>query len=189
MLLSPVRLNGERGRSLLEPGADFAVARDLRSGEGAPLGDVFSFVSGLYFRGKATYAKEFARCADGAPAAFVMTAGGGLCSLDERVDVDRLRGWARVAIHEDNPHFTAPLYRQLSELVARHDAATRFVLLGSVATKKYVAPLLDVLGQRLLYPREFLGRGDMSRGSLLLHAVRDGRELDYAPVQASEEAG
>lgn len=185
MLISPVRLNGERGRLLLNDEAEFPLARELRSQRGAPLGTVFSFVSGLYFRGKASYATAFARSHAGEPAAFVMSAGGGLCSLDEHVDVERLRGWARVAIHEDNPHFTAPLYRHVSELERKHDAATRFVLLGSVATKKYVAPLLDVLGERLLFPREFLGRGDMSRGSLLLQAVRAGRELEYVPVSTS----
>jgi hypothetical protein len=42
--------------------------------------------------------------------------------------------------------------------------------------------LLEVFGERLLFPRDFLGRGDMSRGSLLLRAVREQRELDYAPV-------
>jgi len=184
MLLSPVRLNGQRGRVLLRDDASSPLAFALRSPEGARLGEVFSVVSGLYFRGKASYAAAFARREGGAPASFVMTAGGGLSELDERVGLERLRGWAKVAIHEDNPHFTAPLQRYTSALLDASSAGTRFVLLGSVASAKYVTPLLEVFGDRLLYPAEFLGRGDMSRGSLLLAAVREGRELEYAPVAA-----
>ena len=184
MLLSPVRLSGQRGRVLLDGRGESPLARELRSAQGALLGEVFSFVSGLYFRGKANYASRFAH-APGAPAAaFVMCAGAGLCRLDERIDLERLRGWARVSIREDNPHFTAPLYRHASELLARHDEDARFVLLGSVATNKYVTPLLDVFAHRLWFPRDFLGRGDMSRGSLMLRAVRENRELEYATVQA-----
>jgi hypothetical protein len=87
-----------------------------------------------------------------------------------------------VPISENNPHFTAPLLRHASLLLDRHDAATRFVLLGSVASNKYVAPLLEVFSERLLFPADFAGMGDMSRGALMLRAARDGQELDYAPV-------
>jgi hypothetical protein len=182
MLLSPAKLAGKRGQTLLNPEADFPLARALRSPAGAPLGSAFSFVSGLYFRGKAAYAREFGRTQNGLPAALVMTAGGGLCPLDEPVTLERLRGWATVTVHEDNPHFTAPLFRHAVGLLDAHDEATRFVLLGSVASKKYVAPLLEIFGDRLLFPSDFIGRGDMSRGALLLRAVRDRRELAYAPV-------
>jgi hypothetical protein len=188
MLLSPARLDGQRGRLLLRSEANFELARRLRSGSGAPIAEVFSFVSGLYFRGKADYANAFAQSGNAGPGAFVMTAGGGLCPLDESVDIHRLARWSEVSIREDNPHFTAPLYRHASELAQAHDTSSRFVLLGSVATKKYVAPLLDVFGERLLFPTEFLGRGDMSRGAMLLRAVRERRELDYGPVMLLGEA-
>jgi hypothetical protein len=183
MLVSPAKLAGKRGQMLFRAEAEFALARELRSNAGAPLGKVFSFVSGLYFRGKAEYARTFARGAGGEPRALVISAGGGLLSLDEPVTLARLAGWANVAIHEDNPHFTAPLYRHASGLLEAHGPDARFVLLGSVGTKKYVRPLLEVFGERLLFPREFLGRGDMSRGALLLRAVRERRELEYARVQ------
>lgn len=189
MLLSPARLDGERARVLFNPDADFPLARAVRSEEGAPLGAVFSFVSGLYFRGKASYARLFARSNNALPSAFVMTAGGGLCPLDEPVTLERLRGWARVSVHEENPHFTAPLFRHASELLDAHGDDARFVLLGSVASKKYVVPLLEIFGERLLFPRDFAGRGDMSRGSLLLRAVRDQRELDYVPVAGGDILG
>jgi hypothetical protein len=45
-----VRLDGERARSLFEPVTLFPVARALRSDEGAPLGKVSSFLSGLAAR-------------------------------------------------------------------------------------------------------------------------------------------
>ena len=167
---------------LLNEAADFDLARELRSPEGAPLASVFSFVSGLYFRGKVTYARQFGRAREGLPAAHVLTAGGGLCLLDEPVTADRLRRWATVKVHENNPHFTAPLSRHASELLDAHDDTTRFVLLGSVATAKYTEPLLDVFGDRLFVPNDFVGLGDMKRGSLLLRAVREKKELAYATI-------
>lgn len=172
-LLSPANLSGRRGQQLLAPSASFALATQLRSAAGAPLGELFTFVSGLYFRGKLGYARTF-----GEP--WVMTAGGGLLSPDERVAHQRMQGWANVDIHEHNPHFTAPLVRQLTELVQARPAEDRFVLLGSIATGKYLTPLLEVLGDRLLYPEQFRGLGDMSRGSLLLRAVERQTELSYA---------
>src|SRR5260221_1049567 len=184
LLLSPARLSGRRGQMILTPSAQFELERQLRSAHGAELGDVFSFVSGLYFRGKMTYARAFGHTDNGLPSALVMTAGGGICPLAERITLERLRGWAAVAIHEHNPHFTAPLFRQTSALLQAHDAATRFILLGSVASHKYVDPLLEIFGERLLFPADFLGRGDMSRGSLLLEAARAERALAYAPARA-----
>jgi hypothetical protein len=189
MLISPAKLSGVRGRLLLAGESATPLVKRLHSREGAPLGDVMSFVSSLYFRGKASYARSFARAENGSPAAFVMTAGGGLVPLDERIDLERLRGWAAVSVHEDNPHFTAPLHRHASELSDLHGAGARFVLLGSIATQKYVTPLLEIFDERLFIPSEFRGRGDMSRGSLLLRAVREARELDYAPVKALVDAG
>jgi hypothetical protein len=187
-LLSPVNLSGKRGRMLLKVSADFELARALRSPQGAPLEKIFSFVSGLYFRGKAEYAQRFGRDTAGRPSALVMTAGGGLCLLDETLTKTRLEAWQRVPVSEQNPHFTAPLQRHACELLDSHDANARFVLLGSIATRKYVSPLVEVFGSRLLYPRRFAGLGDMSRGSLLLRAAADGIELDYEPLMAAGAA-
>lgn len=175
---------------LFDPKSEFELARQVRSPEGAPLAQVFSFVSGLYFRGKASYANEFAPPQAGQPRAFVITAGGGLCRPDERVTLSRLQGWARVSVHEENPHFTAPLFRHASELSEVYGDRARFVLLGSLASNKYVVPLLEVFGGRLYFPSAFKGLGDMSRGALLLKAVRERRELEYQPVLsgASDES-
>src|SRR5687768_253152 len=59
-LLSPAHCGGKRAKQVLSPNASFALAAALRSQQGARLGDLFSFVSGLYFRGKLTYARRFA---------------------------------------------------------------------------------------------------------------------------------
>jgi hypothetical protein len=185
-LLSPAKLNGKRGKMLFNPDARFELARALRSNEGAALGDVYSFVSGLYFRGKAAYATKFgSRATTGA---WVITPGGGLCPLSERVTMARLEGWQYIPISEENPHFTAPLTRHVSELSDRVSRESGFVLLGSVASKKYVVPLLEVLGPRLFYPASFEGLGDMSRGALLLRCAREGRELEYAALEARRAA-
>lgn len=181
-LLSPANLGGKRGALLLNPSAKHELGRALGSELGAPLGDVFSFVSSLYFRGKAAYARAFGR-AEGRDSAWVMTPGGGLCTLETQVTRQRLEGWQRVAVNENNPHFTAPLVRHASELLDACADDTRFILLGSVASNKYVVPLLEVFGPRLLYPARFAGLGDMARGGLLLRAVRDHVELDYDVVR------
>ncbi len=129
-----------------------------------------------------TYAEAFGRPPPGISGGLVISPSEGLRFLHEPVTRDRLRAWAEVDIDAGNAAFTAPLRRHAAALDAAHGATTRIVLLGSVATDKYVAPLGKVFGERLLFPAEFVGRGDMSRGALLLRAVRAGRELTYAPV-------
>jgi hypothetical protein len=170
---------------LLSPSSRLALAEQLRSAEGAPLGETFSFVSGLYFRGKLAYARAFGRPLGPQPAAFIISAGGGLCQLNERVSTARLSAWASVSIDEQNPHFAVPLVRHTSALLDVYPDSVRFVLLGSLASNKYVAPLLEVFGARVLFPSRFLGMGDMQRGSLLLQAVREDRELDYEPLSGA----
>jgi predicted kinase len=174
---------------LMNPHAAFPLAQQLRSPEGAPLGDVFSFVSGLYFRGKHNYARRFGNPPQGLGAGLVISAGEGLRFLHERVTIERLRSWAQVSIDAGNPRFTEPLVAHAAALRNALGETTRFVLLGSVATDKYVRPLLEVFGDRLLFPPEFAGRGDMSRGGLLLRAARSGNELVYAPISNSERHG
>jgi len=187
--LSPANLSGDRGRLIFRPGATFPLASQLRSSEGAPLGDVYAFVSGLYFRGKMTYGQTFGRAPQGLSGALVISPTEGLRFLHERVTIERLRGWADVDIHERNARFTEPLIAHAAALDAAYGARMRFVLLGSVATDKYVGPLSRVFGDRLLFPSEFVGRGDMSRGSTLLRAARSGRELAYVPVSESARRG
>lgn len=188
-LISPANLSGERSAIVFNPNATFPLARRLRSLEGASLGEVFSFVSGLYFRGKMAYAEAFGRAPPGLSAGLVISPAEGLRFLHEPVTIERLRGWAQVPIGEHEPAFTEPLVEHAGALERALGASARFVLLGSVATDKYVRPLGAVFGSRLLFPADFVGRGDMSRGSMLLAAARSGVELTYAPVVGAERHG
>jgi hypothetical protein len=187
-LLSPANLSGARGELVFNPRAEFPLARQLQSG-GATVGELFSFVSSLYFRGKVAYATAFGRPPRGLAEALVITPGEGLRFLHEPVTVERLRGWATVPIDARNPSFTEPLLQHAVALERVHGTTTRFVLLGSVASGKYVDPLVSVFGSRLLFPPDFVGRGDMSRGGLMLRAARAGRELAYAPIEGTKRHG
>jgi hypothetical protein len=73
-----------------------------------------------------------------------------------------------------------------AELADRLPDDARIVLLGSVATGKYVDLLEPFFGGRLYYPSAFVGRGDMSRGGLLLRSSRSGVELEYAPIASGQ---
>ena len=188
-LLSPASLKGQRSTMLLRDAAQFPLAHELRSTEGAPLGEVFSFLSGLYFRGKATYARAFGRPPRGVPGALVITSGSGLLGLDERVDGARLRELAAIPIDAREVRYLTPLLRDALDLDRRCGPRCQVVLLGSIATGKYVEPLQGVFGDRLLFPPAFVGRGDMSRGGLLLRCVRAGLELEYAPIAGAVRHG
>jgi hypothetical protein len=188
-VLSPARLDGARGQMLLNPRSQFALARELESQEGAAIGDVFSFLSGLYFRGKLTYANAFADPPEHAPPVLIITTHRGLMTPDERVRRHDLELFSRVDLGRNDQQFLRPLISDATSLEVQLNSAGRVVLLGSIATGKYVDPLLGVFGERLLFPATFVGRGDMSRGGLLLRSVRSGVELDYIPVQGALRHG
>jgi hypothetical protein len=173
---------------LLSPGASFPLARALRD-PGAELGDVFRFASGLYFRGKLAYAIAFGRPPPGQAPALVIAPGAGLVASTAIVRAEHVRAYAAVPVDADEPRFRRPLEEAAKTLAAALGPAGEVVLLGSVAADEYVAPLLAVLGARLLFPVDFVGRGDMSRGGLLLRAVHAGSELPYAPVAGAVRRG
>ena len=187
-LLSPANAGGERARMTLSDRATFEVAVKLRNG-GAPIGEVFSFISGLYFRGKAAYAQAFAAPPAGLPGSLVITAGQGLVPADHLLTIADLRQIATVPVEANEPRFREPLERDAAALAAAAGAECNVVLLGSIATPKYVDPLLAIFGERLLFPEEFIGRGDMSRGGLMLRCVAEGRELTYTPVMGARRRG
>lgn len=187
-LLSPASCAGKRCRMLLEPRAEFELARRVR-GEGAPLGEVFSFLSALYFRGKLTYAGRFATPAAGVPGVLVITPDRGLVAPQTAITADDVRAFAGVPIDAGEPRYTGPLRDAARELRARLSRDAELVLLGSIATPKYVDVLLGVFGDALRFPVDFVGRGDMSRGGLLLRAARAGVELDYQPVGSAPRRG
>lgn len=188
-ILSPARLDGKRARILLSPRARFPLALAVASGGGAPLGDVFSFLSGLYFRGKLTYASAFANPPQRVPPVLVITTHRGLWSPSEHVGREDLQAFSEVDLAHPDDRFRTPLRQDAEALARRLDHNTRIVLLGSIATGKYVDPLLEVFGDRLVFPTAFVGRGDMSRGGLLLRHARERRELEYGPVAGAIRHG
>src|SRR4029453_3224447 len=171
-LLSPANLGGVRGRWLRSSRAGGVTAQRLREA-GLPIGGAFAFISALYFRGKLAYARRFA---DGAGAR-IIAPGFGLVELDWPLDPDRVR-----RVHAGGVDVRRRAYRQPLEAAATSLGAERIVLLGSLATGKYLDILAPVLGERLLYPRAFVGMGDMRRGPILLRAAKSGEELEYAPL-------
>ena len=190
-LLSPARCDGRRAQTLLNPAASFALAEELRNADGAALGDVFAFLSGLYFRGKLTYARHFARSPVGASVApvSIITTDRGLVAPELRVRPDDLAAFSAVDIGRADDRYRAPLRRSALALAEHVDDDVRVVLLGSIATGKYADVLLEVFGSRLLFPLDFVGRGDMSRGGLMLRCVREGRELEYVSIDGAVRRG
>ncbi len=171
-LLSPASCAGKRCAQLLARGAEFALAKRVRDG-GAPVGEVFSFLSALYFRGKLSYAQHFAAPGDGGAGVLVITAGRGLVDPATAITAADLRAFRRVPIDAGERRYADPLRADAEALRARLPDA-QVVLLGSIATPKYVDVLSAVFGGALCFPGDFVGRGDMSRGGLLLRAARDG---------------
>ena len=187
-LLSPANAGGERMALVLSARARFPLAQAVQGG-GAPLGDVFRFASGLYFRGKLAYAEVFARPPAGIPGVLVIAPGAGLVPPSAHVRADDLRAFAAVAVDAGDRRFREPLERDAQALAAALGASDEVVLLGSVASDKYVTPLVAMLGLRLLFPPAFVGRGDLSRGGLMLRAARAGEELEYRPVEGAVRHG
>ncbi|OLC79870.1 MAG: hypothetical protein AUH72_13190 [Acidobacteria bacterium 13_1_40CM_4_65_8] len=189
-LLSPANCSGIRARQILSPNARFELAVALRSRKGAMLGDVFAFISGLYFRGKLTYAMRFA-----APperdnpivglGVQVITPNAGLRSPDVYVTHKAVTAFADGDVHQSNASYRRPLEKSARALLREIGPDWEVVLLGSVASPKYVDVLTAIFGDRLLFPIDFVGRGDMSRGGLLLRKAREGVELPYVPVRGA----
>lgn len=179
-LLSPAYCGGRRAAILLRQGSEVPIARACQAGT-LTLGDAFAFMSGLYFRGKLTYARAFARAEK---SALVITPTRGLMALDAPAPADLIREFASVDVAIENARYRNPLERDVTALARGMDAETRVVLLGSVATGKYVDLLAPLLGDRLRYPSAFVGRGDMSRGGLLLRCAESGVELEYEILRA-----
>src|SRR3954470_9728484 len=183
-LLSPARLDGKRAQLLFRPATMFPVARALHSAEGAPIGEIFTFLSGLYFRGKLAYAEAFARPPQRLNSGvFVITPNRGLLDPSVRMTLDDLAGLAKTGIDPSAEEFRNPLQRDAKVIAQALGPRGEPVLLGSIATQKYVEVLLSAFPQEVLFPAEFVGRGDMSRGGLLLRSLDARQELAHAPVR------
>jgi hypothetical protein len=182
-LLSPAKAGGRRYAILTSDQANFEIALKYRAGS-ATLGEIYSFISGLYFRGKMAYATVF-----GATNAFVIVPGLGLLPPETVFSPQQLRATAQVDVDENNPAHHDALLTAAGSLDRLTDHQCSFVLLGSVASAKYTSALVKVLDDRLLFPAEFVGRGDMSRGAIMLRSAASGQELTYIPVNGAQLRG
>src|SRR5258708_36670943 len=109
--------------------------------------------------------------------------------MDAPVGAEVLRAFGSIDVHHEDARFTEPLARDARAVERALDDADQAVLLGSIASEKYVTVLGAIFGARLLFPSDFVGRGDMSRGGLLLRAARAGAELAYEPVPGAQRRG
>jgi hypothetical protein len=183
-LLSPARCDGRRAAMLLRPDAGSPLAERLRAGT-LTLGEAFSFMSALYFRGKLAYARAFAGRDGAEPTSYIITPTRGLQPPDLLASTALLEEFASTDIAAGGIAYRGPLDRDLERLAGRLPGTTRVVLLGSIASDKYVEALTRALGDRLHFPASFVGRGDMSRGGLLLRSAASGLELEYVRLDAA----
>ena len=187
-LLSPANIAGIRARFVTREDADFEMAVRLRQ-RGVSLGELFSFISGLYFRGKLAYARTFCDVPPNVHGALVITSSGGLVSPDAVITVERLQEICSGNLDATDRRYRSLLERDAQSLARICGKGCEIVLLGSIATPKYVEPLLTVFGEQLMFPAEFVGRGDMSRGGLMLRRVQSGEPLTYVPLLGATRHG
>jgi hypothetical protein len=192
-LLSPANCGGRRANGLLAPRASSDLASALRSTRGAPIGDLFAFISSLYFRGKLTYARRFAQPPDPVnpivgSGVHVITPNAGLRGPETVVTQEAIRGFARADVDAANAAYRRPLEASARTLLDAIGSECDVVLLGSIASPKYVDVLTGIF-PRLQFPIAFVGRGDMSRGGLLLRHAEDEVELEYALVSTAVRHG
>jgi hypothetical protein len=193
-LLSPANCGGMRARMIASPDARFPLAVQMRESGGAPIGDVFSFVSGLYFRGKLAYARRFALPPDAddpvsAGGIFIITPNAGLRTPDTPLTLTSFQAFSRARIDLADASYRRSIERGAATLRETVGEECQVVLLGSIASGKYVEVLQPIFGDNLLFPPAFVGRGDMSRGGLMLRCVADGAELEYAPIAGAIRHG
>src|SRR5437868_2922061 len=181
-LLSPAYAAGRRAQMILRERAQFELALKMRCKSGATIAEVFTFLSGLYFRGKIAYANAFACTSNGGCGVFVITPTRGLVDAKSTMTLSDLREFAAVDIDEGDPRYRKPLEKTVRRLAKSLPPDCDIVLLGSIATGKYVDVFLKHFKKRLRFPADFVGRGDMSRGGLMLRCAADRQELKYISV-------
>jgi hypothetical protein len=184
-LLSPASTSGLRAKQLMSPRAGFDAAVRYRSAEGVMIAEAFAFMSALYFRGKIAYSMHFG----GVENTHVIAPGFGLVPPTWTITEPRMKIMRKTDVDMRDRVYVKTLRATALELASTLDAGAHVVLLGSVATGKYVDILLPIFGDRLRFPAAFAGLGDMSRGGLMLRAVRADRELEYTTLDAPRHRG
>ena len=159
-LLSPANCGGRRATMVMSERATFELATRLRTADGAPLGERVRVLSGLYFRGKLAYCRAFARPPDPASpisgaGSFVITPNAGLRSVDTPVTIAALRNFAGVDIDVANPKYRRPLEVSARAIAEDIGPDCAVVLLGSIASPKYVDVLQGIFGAATAVSRRF----------------------------------
>jgi hypothetical protein len=188
-LLSPANVAGRRAQILLNKAAPFELARRLHADGAVTLGEAFSFMSGLYFRGKLAYARTFAHPPGELPGAYVITTNRGLLPVDTIITAEELGSFSGAPIDPQNKAYIDPLVRTAQALAHASPSDCSIVLLGSIASRKYADHLLPIFGSKLQFPLEFVGRGDMSRGGLLLRSSAAKQMLNHVPIAGASLKG
>jgi hypothetical protein len=119
----------------------------------------------------------------------VITPTAGLRPAETAITAEAIRAFATVDIAANDPRYRRPLLTSARALSDEIGPDCDVVLLGSIASAKYVDVLAEAFGSRLRFPIEFVGRGDMSRGGLLLRCVSAGEELTYVAVEGAVRHG
>jgi len=135
-LLSPANTSAIRGQLLLNRTSEFELAQRIRR-QGAPLRELFSFISSLYFRGKLAYAEAFSQSPTGFPSTLVMTTSRGLLPPETVITLDDLLEMSVVPIDPGDPRYRDPLCRDARALACGLPAGSQIVLLGSIASGNY----------------------------------------------------
>ena len=180
-LLSPASTSGRRAKQLMSPRAQFPTAQRYQAGE-VMIAEAFAFMSALYFRGKIAYALHFG----GADNSYVIAPGFGLVPPTWTLDEKRMKKMSRTDVDIKDRTYVKTLRDSAGKLEGSVDEV---VLLGSIASGKYVDILLPIFGDRLRFPHAFAGLGDMSRGGLMLRAVRANCELEYVTLDKPRHRG
>jgi hypothetical protein len=111
----------------------------------------------------------------------------GLRSPETAIATHHLRAMGELEVESEA--YVVQLRNDALAINAEIQVDTQIVLLGSIASGKYVDTLIDVFGARLVFPEAFVGRGDMSRGGMMLRAAKSGEELAYAMVAGTQRHG
>ena len=183
-LLSPASTSGLRAKQLMSPRAQFPTALRYQAGE-VMIAEAFAFMSALYFRGKIAYALHFG----GPENSYVIAPGFGLVPPTWTLDEARMKKMSRTDVDVKDRTYVKTLRDTATKLAKSIDDDAEVVLLGSVASGKYVDILLPIFGERLRFPHAFAGLGDMSRGGLMLRAVRANCELEYVTLDKPRHRG
>lgn len=158
-----------------DPGGDFTSP--------GTLGEAFSRISALYFRGKLAYARHFGNGSASVDAVQVITPSRGLLPAGADVTPELLDEFASTPIGADEPAYREALANSLGLLSEKVGPVGEFVFLGSLATPKYTDVLVERLGRSVFTPEAFVGMGNMKRGSILLRAVEAGTPLPLLPLR------